>query len=366
MSEPLARFNTIQHADAVECAESLVALCTYELDELTQTKAGTISLLVVDDGDSDNPSWKLCTTHACAAVFDAKWRIDNDGSRFLMSSTANAGVKLLEASSAESLRLVGACTVAADSVSALSVSWLSRNGDAPAAIVSRSDGEICVVEVGDGSSLRQSRSIVAHALANAPIEVWTVAANPFHSAVVWSGADDAMLKGWDLRTPCNTPTFTAPHVHQSGVCCIAWHPHVEHIVATGSYDEHIRLWDDRVVGHGPVSVPFDTGGGVWRLKWHPHSSQHAALLAACMRGGFQVFDVSVALGSSGGATNLPSNASAGCLRRTALYLAHESEGLAYGVDWMAAGSGLGRVASCSFYDHLLTLWKPEVAAIKVS
>ena len=33
--------------------------------------------------------------------------------------------------------------------------------------------------------------------------------------------------------------------HQAGVCCIQSHPCQEHVICTGSYDEHARLWDCR-------------------------------------------------------------------------------------------------------------------------
>lgn len=33
--------------------------------------------------------------------------------------------------------------------------------------------------------------------------------------------------------------------HMAGVCCIASSPRQEHCLLTGSYDEHIRMWDSR-------------------------------------------------------------------------------------------------------------------------
>lgn len=42
--------------------------------------------------------------------------------------------------------------------------------------------------------------------------------------------------------------------HVSGVCCIQSSPAVEHQVVTGSYDEHVRLWDMRVAARPVCSA----------------------------------------------------------------------------------------------------------------
>jgi len=108
-----------------------------------------------------------------------------------------------------------------------------------------------------------------------------------------------------------------------------------------SYDENVLIWDTRSMRH-PLSTT-ETGGGVWRLKWHP--SRKDILLAGCMHNGFHVIDYddtwSGTIGSS--------------------FMEHKS--LAYGVDWSyekppvtAEEEELPLVVSCSFYDHLIHLW----------
>jgi diphthamide biosynthesis protein 7 len=84
---------------------------------------------------------------------------------------------------------------------------------------------------------------------------------------LFSGADDASLKGWDRRMiGYSGPLFKKTN-HSMGVCSMQFHPHNPNLVAVGSYDEHVSLWDHRNM-KVPITM-FETGGGVWRLKWHP-------------------------------------------------------------------------------------------------
>lgn len=115
---------------------------------------------------------------------------------------------------------------------------------------------------------------------------------------------------------------------------------------SGSYDEIVRIWDVRSV-RCPVST-FPTGGGVWRLKWYPFPDRGDILLAACMHAGVRVLNVSSRSDVPGIAEGV-----------VAKYTRHAS--MAYGVDWCRLEHSLNArtpvVASCSFYDNLLCLWR---------
>lgn len=83
------------------------------------------------------------------------------------------------------------------------------------------------------------------------------------------------------------------------------------------------------------------GGGVWKLKWEPDCGRR--LLAATMHNGFHIIDCLD--------HNFP--------RIVGSYREHTS--LAYGCDWSRdQSSSSGKmIASCSFYDHALHVWKFE-------
>jgi len=218
-------------------------------------------------------------------------------------------------------------------VLALSLDWSDRvRREDPRVIVSHSDGGLTLWDFSGGTGLSLLESWSGHSH-----EAWIAAFNYWDQQVVFSGGDDSLLRTWDLRAGLERAVTTSRR-HTMGVTSIQSSPHREHVLATGSYDENILIWDLRQP-RAPLSET-KVGGGVWRLKWHPHSPSHLA--AASMHNGYHVLSV-----DDQGATTI--------LRE---YREHES--LAYGVDWQvprqAALSRPSLLASCSFYDHKLTLW----------
>src|SRR5216684_3252949 len=139
----------------------------------------------------------------------------------------------------------------------------------------------------------------------------------------------------------------------AGVTCIQSHPNIEHFVAVGSYDATVRLFDSRKPLK-PLSQA-DVGGGAWRVKGHPSPSRANDLLVAAMHDGFKI----VSFRDIGRQTDFPSDANGGNWEIIKRHDEHKS--LAYGVDWsyksLLDQSSETLIASASFYDHALHLWR---------
>ena len=173
-------------------------------------------------------------------------------------------------------------------------------------------------------------------------DAWIAAKDIWNSNIVYSGGDDCKLKVWDLRIFGN-PVHTSK-AHSMGVCSIQSSRLKEYTLLSGSYDEHVLVWDTRN-RKTPLS-DIAAGGGVWRLKWHPILAN--TFLSACMYDGFKIFQTD---------------------DFTNFYLTHsykEHGSIAYGADWIIPHKSnsctveeSSFVATCSFYDHQLNVWKPH-------
>ena len=238
-------------------------------------------------------------------------------------------------------------------------------------------------------------------------ECWCVSFSPADADIVYTGADDCEFLAWDLREIGSggstlkkkpRPAWRAGSAagseegrHSAGVCCISPSPNSggggDCLIATGSYDGRVRLWDSRRSPREPLFVCVSAaeekgggeeaasppppsssssssssaplGGGAWRLVWHPGGEPR--LLCAAMHAGFAVLRlereeerattrIEVERRYRGhGADPSPLNGGAATL--------------GYGCDWalLADGDGGSRLvaATASFYDNAVHLWEPR-------
>jgi len=224
----------------------------------------------------------------------------------------------------------------------LSLDWSNRRAAGThfgSLVVSLSNGSLCLLRPSESCGLSLTHSWHAH-----DHEPWIAAWNHWDMNIIYSGGDDLKLKGWDIRQDLSQPIFTNKRF-DAGVTSIQSHPHVEHLIAVGSYDNTVRLFDTRK----PLVVlsEVDVGGGAWRVKWHPCERRKEDLLVACMHDGVKIVHFSLDAGATHGQV----------VKR---FDSHQS--MAYGVDWSYSPSSRQEtiIGSCSFYDHIFHLWSGDV------
>ncbi|KAI0361613.1 WD-40 repeat-containing protein [Trametes cingulata] len=316
-----------------------------------QKRRGKCLLFRVDEDDHFN---KLHETKL-PAILDMKWCHRTPAATPLLGIADSEGhITLHELDTDESrLRQIQSISCASSDILCLSLDWSNRRQPTERhsglgnLIVSLSDGSLSLLKPEERSGLAITDSWHAH-----DYEPWIAAWNYWDTNVVYSGGDDLKMKGWDIRQGGAAPIFVNKRF-DAGVTTIQSHPYVEHILAVGSYDNTVRIFDTRK----PLVplVQADVGGGAWRVKWHPSAERKNDLLVACMHDGFKVVRFDLGTGEDPSMTVSSSDRPWEVVKRF-----DEHTSLAYGVDWSFAGDkddGGTLVASCSFYDHTLHTWR---------
>ncbi|XP_010546421.1 PREDICTED: diphthine methyltransferase homolog [Tarenaya hassleriana] len=315
---------------------NLLAASTYTLQEGDRpSRSGSISLFDVDGGGED-VRLNLIQHVETAGVFDIRWSRGGAGS-------FGSGVALAQADADGCLRVYGIeqaeergphlREISGEKISSSMCLCLDWDSSSTSIAIGLSDGSVSVVSFTD-SKLETLQEWKAH-----DFELWATSFDLHNAHLVYTGSDDCKFSCWDIRESPQNHVFKNSKSHSMGVCCIAPNPNNPYSVFTGSYDENLRVWDMRSVSRPVNDVSVGLGGGVWRIKHHPLVD--GIVLVACMHNGFAVVNVG--------------NGKAEVMET---YNKHGS--LAYGADWQRGKDRkLGVVATCSFYDRLLRLWKPE-------
>ncbi|KAF8306969.1 WD-40 repeat-containing protein [Clavulina sp. PMI_390] len=286
------------------------------------------------------------------AILDMKWsvsptRIKLEGPPLLAIADAEGQVAFHQwDSGTNSLVLQQSVECAPRNILCLSIDWsgrLSTSNREDSLVVSRSDGSLAIISP-EESEFRVTEEWHAH-----DFEPWIAAWDYWNTNVIYSGGDDCKLKSWDARQGFEQPAFVNKRF-EAGVTTIQGNPHIEHLLAVGSYDSTVRIFDTRSLARPVTEVPV--GGGAWRVKWHPSPHRKDDLLVACMHDGFKV--VRFGFDEAGSFQNLTHNITA---------RNDEHASLAYGTDWQYGRGEAGQgdetsvIASCSFYDHMLSIWR---------
>lgn len=179
------------------------------------------------------------------------------------------------------------------------------------------------------------------------LECWTAEWGqlPPLENVIFSGGDDAAIMGHDLRS--QEVIWQNARIHDAGVvaikCSTTNFRHSKPTsILTGSYDDHIRTMDLRMLGDSlyPGTAPalkiekLNLGGGVWRFIEAPQGRD--TLLVCCMYNGAKVVEMS--------------DSHAGYF--------HTTHFLKTGHDSMCYGGAAAAAyhVTCSFYDRSLQRW----------
>ncbi|KIY71628.1 WD40 repeat-like protein [Cylindrobasidium torrendii FP15055 ss-10] len=338
-------FDTVWPADSAEFCPNegftdVFAVGTYKLEEDEekvnghQQRRGQCMLFKMNEDETDfakiGPSFKF------AAVLDLKWCHRDVATLAVADSESN--VALLEWDTDEKvMKQTQSLAVTSSTANlCLSIDWSNRRtgGSGLGSLaVSLSNGSLAVLRESMTGELGVDRIWHGH-----DFEPWIAAWNYWDTNILFSGGDDLQLKGWDIRTDLSQPAFVNKRF-EAGVTTIQSHPHVEHLIAVGGYNNIVQLFDVRMPSRALCGV--DVGGGAWRVKWHPSAARKDDLLVACMHDGCKV-------------VNFTNSWKEG--QTTSRFDKHES--MAYGADWSYSGrEGKTSVVSCSFYDHVLHTWK---------
>lgn len=302
---------------------------TYQLEDnpnsqelvLPTRRKGRIYLFRYD-GSSEELS-KLDAVET-AAILDQKWT-EVDEKPILAAANALGEISLYGLAN-EKLSLLSSVHLNPDidNLLTLAIDW-HPNGTNRQLLSSDSKGNISLLQLTE-SNLNVVSNWSAHSF-----EAWTCCFDRWNDNVVYSGGDDTVLHAYDTRTSTKTMTNKS---HMAGVTSLLSFEDREHILATGSYDESLRIFDTRAFKNPLTSI--DLKGGIWRIK--PDPMEKNLLLCACMYHNFSIVKIDDA------------NATAELVGE---YFEHKS--ICYGSDWCReVFNGNEMVmATCSFYDQKL-------------
>lgn len=301
----------------------LIAVGTYQLDQDTGHRHGQVILITLAISEDTVVCSQSLGLETSCGVLDMKWS-GHPAAPVLGVAESSGHLSLYIVTQDKQLSLVSRTQVIESGLS-LALEWSHDN---ESIIVSDSGGHVTLWRLTSDTSLQLVTRIHGHGF-----EAWTVCLSKHDTNIFYSGGDDCKLNCYDVRVSEGGPVRSNKSEHSMGVTSMVCDQRHDNILLTGSYDEHVRVWDIRNIKYSQES--WSVGGGVWRLKPHPDNPD--TVLVAAMHDGFKVLDKGEV---------------------TKEYRQHES--LAYGADWVTKCSldnkNVQFVATCSFYDKLFKVW----------
>jgi diphthamide biosynthesis protein 7 len=324
---------------------SFFACGLYELDEGSGKRFGAVSLY-------NQNGKEISSLELQSGVLDMKW-----SDHQLAIALSDATLNLVEYQQDDDLSsLVPKTSIREETYGLfLSLDWNNslNFSNSPRIAVSTQLGGLQTYSVNPSGLQPDVHFPDAHMMDGQVMPTWITAFNPHSQSTIISGGDDMKLKLWDLRLGAAGPTTTVSKEHEAGVTAADWHPSLPNVFATGSYDENIRIWDDRALRR-PV-ITEKASGGLWRLKWRAREGRVGSrLVAACMHGGLQVYNWSYGDESSTNDESKGPETYQGALVPLSSFSNGQEGQLIYGLDTLAEDTEESiKLAACSFYENKL-------------
>lgn len=328
--EKLHTLDTEYSADSIEWCpnknyENYFVCGTYQLEESENKSeaAKRKGRILLYDYNIELDVLEKVQTVETSAVLDQKWRIGEEPTLGIANSIGE--IQIYDLTNGKlSLKTSVNLNSEIDDLLALSLDW----GD-DQIVSSDSKGNISLLKFSN-SDLVIEQSWLAHGF-----EAWICCFDKWNKNVVYSGGDDMLLNVYDVRADSSNLKMKNKS-HNAGVTCLLSFEKSEFKLATGSYDENLRIFDTRFLKNCVSEINLN--GGIWRIKSHPTNED--LLLCACMYHNFSFVEVS----------NENKD-----LKLVEEYFEHKS--ICYGSDWCFSVKDLKKsfFAACSFYDHKLSV-----------
>lgn len=326
-------------------------LGTYKLNEATKIRHGSIEVYQTTELQG---TVKLFEVETESAILDLKFDPFDDSLFMTGHSTGEVRLWRFEADDLDSQTIAPIHTeliFEQENEEVLVTSIIYSQTEQGKLLITGTNGQATIVQITrDGRMTEYLELTSQHDL-----QCWTgIFGNLAElSQVVFTGGDDGALIAHDLRT--QQQIFKSDRLHNAGVVAIQtstkgdskgrndWFVDSPYKIFTGSYDDEIRDLDLRCIpGSGliPGMPPralnsLNLGGGVWRFQPHTKAGDNR-LLVCCMYDGARVFD----------SENF----------EVLSYYKEKHESMVYGGDWDPTGDDV--IATCSFYDNVVQVWKP--------
>jgi diphthine methyl ester acylhydrolase len=337
----LAQFDTKLTADVVEWRPNVssdlneLACATYYLDKEKAQKSGCIYMLKYDEEEKCINQLDV-TKFDDAGILDLRWisetqmlTIDSKNRLYLISY-ADVQNRL------ERIEQINLDVHEQNSVG-LTLDSMKISNNLHNVLTSDDKGYLRLIRL-NNERFHLANNFKAH-----DYEIWSVLFDKCNEHIVYTGADDCALNQWDLRIETSKP-MARWNFFEGGVCSIVSCAHSipsysENNLLCGSYDERIYVIDKRN-SKSFVKKSAKLNGGVWKIK---PNSQDSLLLCACMHYGVLLLDWD-------------------SLQTKLYYGMHDLNTLAYGCDWRYKNASYLKetnnlIASCSFYNKSLRIWK---------